>query len=261
MTGQPIRFDDGAAYEQMMGVWSRKAGAVFLDWLKPQASLDWIDVGCGNGAFTELIMTRAQPAHVAGVDPSEGQLSFARQREGLGTARFKTGDAMALPYPDARFDAAIMALVLVFVPDPAKGVAEMVRVVKPGGMVAAYMWDMLGGGFPLEPLYVEMRAMEIPLMRPPQVGASRMDAMRGLWEEAGLTAIETRDITVERSFAGFEAFWATALQSPTQGALLASLAPDVSQDLQARERGKLAVDPQGQITLSARANAITGRRP
>src|SRR4029079_8648100 len=97
MTQNPIRFDDGAAYEQMMGVWSGKAGAVFLDWLKPRGGLKWIDVGCGNGAFTELIVARTQPASVEGIDPSEGQLAYARKRAGLGTASFQTGDAMALP--------------------------------------------------------------------------------------------------------------------------------------------------------------------
>ena len=72
MTDQPIRFDDGAAYEQMMGLWSRTAGDVFLDWLAPRSGLSWIDVGCGNGAFTELIVARCAPAEVHGIDPSEG---------------------------------------------------------------------------------------------------------------------------------------------------------------------------------------------
>ena len=148
MAEQTIRFDDGAAYEQMMGIWSRSAGEIFLDWLAPPSGLRWIDVGCGNGAFTELLVERCAPAEVQGIDPSEGQLAFARTRPASRVAEFRQGDAMALPFPADRFDAAVMALVLVFVPDPAKGVAEMVRVVSPGGIVAAYMWDMLGAAFP-----------------------------------------------------------------------------------------------------------------
>ena len=145
MEDQQIRFDDGASYERMMGVWSRLAGDVFLDWLKPGAGLRWVDVGCGNGAFTERVVKRFAPAEIHGVDPSEAQLNFARARPGVRTALFHLGDAMALPFSSDRFDVAVMALVIFFVPDPAKGVAEMVRVVRPGGEVAAYVWDIVGG--------------------------------------------------------------------------------------------------------------------
>src|SRR5215831_4296489 len=124
----------------MMGTWSRLAGDVFLDWLAPPAGLRWIDVGCGNGAFTEGLIQRCAPAEVQGVDPSSQQIAFARTREGARGAVFTEGDAQALPFPARRFDAAVMALVLFFVPDPARGVAEMVRVVRPGGTVATYLW-------------------------------------------------------------------------------------------------------------------------
>ena len=97
-----------------------------------------------------------------------------------------------------------MALVIFFVPDPARGVAEMVRVVCPGGTVTTYAWDMLGGGFPLEPIQAEMRAMGLKPVLPPSAGASRMDALRSLWTGAGLEAVETREITVQRTFADFD---------------------------------------------------------
>src|SRR5215813_13797514 len=140
MAEQQIRFDDGASYERMMGVWSRLAGDVFLNWLKPRSGRRWLDVGCGNGAFTELIVKRFAPAKVHGIDPSEAQLDFARARATTQAARFQLGDAMALPFSNDSFDVAVMALVIFFVPDPAKGVAEMARVVGPGGQVAAYVW-------------------------------------------------------------------------------------------------------------------------
>jgi ubiquinone/menaquinone biosynthesis C-methylase UbiE len=143
-----IRFYDGAAYERMMGVWSRLAGDIFLDWLAPPSGLRWVDIGCGNGAFTELIVERCAPAEIQGIDPSQAQLAFARTRPAACVADFEQGDAMALPFPEHRFDVAVMALVLFFVPDPAKGVAEMVRVVRPGGTITAYLWDLPGGGFP-----------------------------------------------------------------------------------------------------------------
>ena len=80
MAGQQIRFDDGAAYERMMGTWSRLAGNIFLDWLAPRPGLRWIDIGCGSGAFTELLVERCAPTEVQGIDPSEAQLAFARAR-------------------------------------------------------------------------------------------------------------------------------------------------------------------------------------
>src|SRR6476469_4311482 len=143
MPDQPIRFDDGAAYDSFMGHWSRLAGAVFLDWLAPPSKQRWLDVGCGNGAFTEMIVQRCAPASIDGVDPSEGQLAYARTRPALRAAQLRQGDAMALPFPDDAFDAAVMPLVIFFVPDPAKGIAEMARVVRPGGLVTAYGWDLV----------------------------------------------------------------------------------------------------------------------
>jgi len=175
-----------------MGVWSRLAGEIFLAWLSPPPGLRWIDIGCGNGAFTELLVERCSPVEVQGIDPSAGQLAFARTRPASRVAEFRQGDAMALPFSGDRFDAAVMALVLVFVPDPVKGVAEMVRVVGPGGIVATYIWDMVGGGFPLDPILEEMCAMGLAPPRPPRVDASRMEVLRGLWTAAGLEAVETR---------------------------------------------------------------------
>src|SRR3984957_13489390 len=184
-----IRFNDGAAYERYMGKWSQLAGKIFLDWLASRPGLRWLDVGCGNGAFTEMLVEQCAPALVQGIDPSEGQLAFARTRPVSRVAQFRQGDAMALPFPDDSFDAAVMALVIFFVPDPAKGVAEMVRTVRPGGTVAAYAWDLFGGGFPLEPLQAELRALGRKPQLPPSPEASRLETLRALWADAGLVDI------------------------------------------------------------------------
>src|SRR5579862_9069567 len=109
-----IRFNDGAAYEQYMGKWSQLAGKTFLDWLAPKTGWRWLDVGCGNGAFTEMLVERCAPASVHGIDPSEGQLAYARSRPASRVAQYHLGDAMALPFPDAAFDAAVMPLVIFF---------------------------------------------------------------------------------------------------------------------------------------------------
>src|ERR1044071_2918110 len=115
-----------------MGKWSQLAGDAFLDWLAPKSGLRWLDVGCGNGAFTEMIVERCAPASVWGIDPSEGQLAYARTRPAARVAQVRQGDGMALPFGEDEFDVAVMPLVIFFVPEPAKGVAEMARVVGPG---------------------------------------------------------------------------------------------------------------------------------
>ena len=256
-----IRYDDGAGYERYMGSWSRLAGEVFLDWLAPRPGLRWIDIGCGNGAFTELLVQRCAPAEVQGIDPSEAQLAFARARPGAGGAAFHQGDAMVLPFPQDRFDTAVMALVIFFVPDPAKGVAEMVRVVCPGGTVTTYAWDMLGGGFPLEPIQAEMRAMGLKPVLPPSSGASRMEALRSLWTGAGLEAVETREITVQRRFANFDEFWTTCLLAASLRPMVAAMASGDVERLKTRVHERLPADAAGRITYSARANATKGRVP
>ena len=147
-TTPTIQFTDGAAYERYMGIWSRMVGAQFLHWLSAVDGMRWLDVGCGNGAFTEMLAQHGAPSTLAGIDPSAEQLAFARTLPSLAGADLRAGDAMALPFADNSFDAAVMPLVIFFVPEPRRGVTEMARVVAPGGLVTAYAWDMPGGGFP-----------------------------------------------------------------------------------------------------------------
>lgn len=258
--GPDVRFNDGAGYERMMGVWSRAAGDIFLDWLALPAGLRWIDVGCGNGAFTELIVQRHAPAAIEGIDPSEAQLAFARTRPAAQLAQFRQGDAMALPFGDASFDAAVMALVIFFVPEPARGVAEMARVVRPGGFVAAYAWDVMGGGLPFQPIIAEMNAMGMSPPRPPQSEASRMNALRALWQGAGLAEIETREIVVSRNFVDFEDFWTTNMLALI-GQVIAALPAADAEQLKARVRARLPAEASGRISCTSRANAIKGRVP
>ena len=261
MPQHQFRFDDGAAYERMMGVWSRLAGEVFLDWLAPPPGLRWLDIGCGSGAFTELLGERCAPAELHGIDPSEGQLRFARTRPVARIASFRQGDAMALPFPDNSFDAAVMALVIFFVPDPAKSVAEMARVARPGGLVATYAWDQMEGGTPQAPIQAELRAMGYRPSRPPSAEASRMAALRELWSGAGIAALETREIEVTRSFADFDDFWSASATGPSIAPILATMSAGEIEQLQARLRRRLPPGSAGRIAYAGRANAIKGRVP
>ena len=168
---------------------------------------------------------------------------------------------MALAEANASFDAAVMALVIFFVPEPAKGLAEMVRVTRPGGLVAAYAWDMLNGGFPLAPIQAEMRAMDITPLLPPSAAISRMEALSALWRDGGLENVETREITVERTFDDFEDYWTTAQMGASVMQTIADLAPDVRALLKTRASARLPAAADGRVTCGARANAVKGYAP
>jgi ubiquinone/menaquinone biosynthesis C-methylase UbiE len=261
VTEAKIRFSDGSAYDRMMGHWSRLVGEQFLDWLALKPGLVCIDVGCGNGAFTELLVARCAPRRVHGVDPSAQQVTFARGRHKAGVAEFQEGDAMALPFSAQSFDTALMALVIFYLSKPEKGVAEMARVTRPGGVVAAYAWDFAGGGSPTAMFQAEFRAIGIELLRPPSTDASRLDSLRALWQSAGFDAVETREITVQRSFVDFEDYWTITTAGETVAPPLAKM-PGVEVDrLKARLRAKFTPDAGGRVTASARANAVKGRLP
>jgi SAM-dependent methyltransferase len=255
---QQIRFEDGDAYERGMGPWSRLAGETFLEWLGPRPELRWLDVGCGTGSFAGLIAERCAPIEVQGVDPSEGQLTMARRRSSLRGMSFRQGDAMALPFEPHRFDAAVMALVIFFVPDPAKGVAEMARVVRPGGTVAAYAWDVLGGGFPFDPIWEETRAAGVAPLLPPNPSAGKLKALHRLWTDAGLQAVEAREIVVERTFPTFEDYWATSTITGGVRPALEALSVEQREKLKAGVGARLPIDAMGRVTWTARANAVKG---
>ncbi len=254
-------FSDGAAYERLMGRWSRIAGDTFIDWIHPAAGLDWLDVGCGNGAFTEAIVSRCAPATVTGIDPSDGQVAYARKRPGTAMAEFHVGDSQALPFAEQSFDVATMALVIAFVPDPAKGVAELARVLRPGGTAAAYMWDLPAQSLPLGPIYRALTDMGLAAPQPPSAAIASREAMEGLWRGGGLEAVETTVIPVTVSFSDFEDFWSSCTLPAGPHAKFVHALPDAAKDeLRQRLRAILPAAPDGRISYVSNANAVKGRR-
>ncbi|MFY9769752.1 MAG: class I SAM-dependent methyltransferase [Xanthobacteraceae bacterium] len=258
MNESPNLFADGKAYERLMGRWSKLAGEKFLDWLDAPKNQKWLDVGCGNGAFTEVLIARCAPAAVIGVDPSEGQLAYARGRTGTKRAEFRVADAQALPFPDKSFDATTMALVIVFIPDPAKAAREMARVVRPGGIVATYMWEF-PDGFPLAPLAAAMKNLGLTLPERPNVEASARDAMRAIWKAAGLNAIESEVIRIRVNFTSFDDFWdSNTVPVGPSGKALSELTPSAREQLKTRLRERLPIAADGSIAYEAFANAVKG---
>jgi len=253
-------FTDGEAYERLMGRWSRLVARTFLDWVDAPKNIDWLDVGCGNGAFTEELIARCAPAAVTAVDPSDDQLAYARTRTGASMADFRVGDAQKLPFADNSFDAGAMALVISFLPDPGRAVAEMARVVRPGGSVATYMWDTLAGGAPVHPIYLAMESMGFMSARPPNPKASDRDAMQGFWEDAGLEAIETRVIRISTVYSDFDDYWdSNVVPIGPQGKIIAGMPPGAREELRLRLRDHLSAGPDGRIIYEAFANSVKGR--
>jgi ubiquinone/menaquinone biosynthesis C-methylase UbiE len=253
-------FSDGEAYERLMGRWSRAAGRTFLAWLDAPKNLQWLDVGCGNGAFTEELITHCAPATVVAIDPSDDQLAHARTLPGAKIADFRVGDAQDLPFANASFDIAIMALVISFLPDPDKAVSEMVRVVRSGGWVATYMWDIPGGGTPVDSIYVEMESMGMTSMLPPNPAASRRETMQELWEKAGLDSVETRVIRIPVIYSDFDDFWnSNAVPIGPQGKSIEKMSAHAREELRTRLRERLPPNSDGRIVYESFANAVKGR--
>jgi ubiquinone/menaquinone biosynthesis C-methylase UbiE len=258
MSTTKITFDDGAVYERMMGVWSQLLGKQFIDWLNPAGGLRWIDVGSGSGAFTAQIAEFCSPSEVVGIDPSDAQIKFAQNRPVARPVNFQTGDAMALPFNADTFDAATMALVLFFIPNPMLGVSEMKRVVREGRSVSAYVWDIFGDGLPIKMIHKEFRKQGIGYPLPPSAEVSKMENLQKLWAEAGLKSIESKQINVERSFVDFEEFWSVTTSSPAVSVVFDDLEPDLVMEIRSSLQKELQPDASGRIICAAHANAIKG---
>lgn len=253
-------FEDGAAYELMMGRWSALVAAPFLGWLNLPEGLDWLDNGCGDGSFAEQLVLRQKPLSVVGVDPAPAQLAFARQRAGAAGILYLNGDAESLPLWSASVDAAVLALVLFFLPSPALALRELVRVVRPGGTIAAYHWDIDGGGSPLQPVLHAVRAEGHKSQSPPSAWASKLQASKDLWRDAGLTDVQACQFEVHRRFESFEAYWQTVHGSHQLRDLFASLSATALYRLKERVREQIHAAGTAPIILRAVANAVKGQR-
>ena len=258
MSEKTVVFEDGNAYEKMTGVWSQIVGKEFIEWLNSAGGLSWVDIGCGTGAFTAQVAELCSPSHLLGIEPSEAQIEFARKRPIAHQVTFQTGDATALECESSSFDVATMALVLYFLPNPALGVNEMKRVVKPGGIIATYDWDVPGGGLPHEWLHKELRKRGIEYPLPPTPEVSRMDELEKLWDKAGLRSIECKQFRATRTFTNFKELWDISMKAPAFLGIFDDLAPEVISDIRSTVESELTKCSSGSVSIHAHANAIKG---
>jgi SAM-dependent methyltransferase len=255
-------FDDAVAYEQFMGRWSRPLAKQFLGWLSAPNNVQWLDVGCGTGIFTKLILDMCSPAMVVGIDCADAQIQHARQSSVSERADFRIADAQLLPFSDVSFDVVASALTLNFVPDRSRALVEMRRVARPGGLIAGCVWDFAAELSPSWPVRLGMSRLGF---EPPSVtGAevSSLDALTTMFQQAGFEEVSTTSIDVTASFASFDEFWQS--QTPSYAPITKAIArmPEVARaTLQEMVIAELPSMPDGRIAFRARANAVRGQAP
>lgn len=259
MNNSKVHFDNGSNYEKLMGTWSELIGSLFLDWLALPQKIQWLDDGCGNGDLTEMIIKHFSPERISGIDLSSELLNYARTRLNCQLASFELGNAMNLPYVDNNFDVSVMALVIFFLSEPAKGLSEMIRVVRSGGCVATYAWDMQDDLYPLAPINKQLFAMGREQILPPNVNASKMSYLHDLWVGANLQDVQTKELTVSKTFNTFEDYWSTALLATDIKTVFNAMNASDQRLMKEGVRKNIKVTGNNQVIVLAKANAVRGQ--
>ncbi len=255
---------NGAAYEQYVGRWSRLVANEFLAWLDVPARSRWLDVGCGTGGLSQVILQTADPGSVKGIDRSLGYIALAQAAIQDRRAAFDTGDAQALPVEKGSYEAVVSGLMLNFLPQPERGAAEMARAAAPGGCVAAYVWDYAGkmqfmrhfwnAAAALDPRAHHLdEGRRFPLCQP--------EPLKQAFLAAGLREVDVRTIDVPTDFRDFDDYWSPFLggEGPAPG-YVKSLSEERRAALRERLRSALPFALDGSIPLVARAWAVRGVR-
>ncbi len=261
--GQPHLWGASEAYERYMGRWSRNVAPIFAEWIEAPTGASWIDIGCGTGILTSAILSRCKPARVVGIDSSQIFLQAAQEQVSDPRVSFKEGDAQAISEDDGVFDVAVSGLVLNFVSDRDAMIGEMRRIVRPGGIVALYVWDYPGHMQIMRYFFDAAHALD-PKAKEFDDGIKspfcRLGPLSALLANAGLTDVEARAIDIPTAFENFDEYWTPFLGGTGSAPKYCmSLSEQEREHLRESIRLRLPTGPDGEILLAARAWAVKGR--
>jgi ubiquinone/menaquinone biosynthesis C-methylase UbiE len=251
----------------MMGRWSRDLAALFIEFAGTRDGESTLDVGCGTGSLTYALLDAARDLRITGIDPAPVFLDAARAKPKAASIRFEQADATALPFENASFDRALSLLVLHFVPESERALAEMQRVVKPGGTVGAAVWDG-GGGYLAQCLFWDTAACLVPSGEEGRKNAysrplSRKGEMRAAFIESGFSDVVDASLTIRMNYAGFADYWEPIAAG--EGPLGAYLQKLGAKERTTLERGVRAAfeggAADGPRSFTASAWACVGRVP
>ena len=256
---------DGVGYEQVLGRWSRRLAPLLIGFGGLADGDHVLDVGCGTGSLSYALPEAADVGAVTGIDQAEVFLDYARRRSSNSRFTFRHADARSLPFPDSSFDCAFSMLVLHFIPDVEHAVAEMRRVVRPGGRVTAAVWDTFGG-MPVFRLLWDVAAVLDPTAERPRALFSSLTApgeMSAMWRQVGLTEVEQTTLTIRMDFANFDDYWRPFEGGDgPRGQFVASLSDAARAQLREHvRRGFLCNRPDGPRSFATTAWACRGTVP
>jgi ubiquinone/menaquinone biosynthesis C-methylase UbiE len=265
MADTRIAFDDANAYERYMARWSRAIGEKFLAWLDPTANRSWLDVGCGTGAFTELILAHAAPEKIVGIDPSPQQVEHAKHAVTAPQAEFRLGTAIDLPFETGEFDVVVSALVIHFIPDRPTAFREMLRVTKSGGIVAGYTWRRSPtiNDAPYGPMARGVIEIAGDVATSPTISEAMPDGLRAALSAEGYGDMEITTIEASQTFRDFEDYWTSQTDTSAHPVAKSAAALSDRDRDRLREvlRKALPAAEDGSITYFSRATAFKARKP
>lgn len=251
--GRRVGFNVGAeAYDRFMGRFSEPLAVLFADFAGVEPGQRALDVGCGPGGLTAQLVERLGADAVSAVDPSASFVAAARVR--LPDVNVRSASAEELPFPDRSFDATLAQLLVHFMTDPVAGLSEMARVTRPGGVIAACVWDHAKGGGPLSIFWRAVHEIDPHASDESQLAGSSEGHLAELRQAAGLTDVESSTLTVTVRFATFDDWWEPfTLGVGPAGAYVAGLDEPRQAELRSRFERLLPAPP---FNISASAWSV-----
>jgi SAM-dependent methyltransferase len=262
---QPDMFAESAAYDRFMGRWSRQLAPLFVTFVGVADGQDVLDVGSGTGVLALAVAAAAPKARVVGIDPAAPYVAFAQKQAAGRSVRFEVGDAQQMTFADRRFDRVVSLLVMNFIPDPAKALREMTRVTRPGGTIAAAVWDYGDGMRMLRVFWDEAVALDPSIAKRDErhMPLCRSGELAALWRAQGLQQVVEQPLSFDMRFPSFDDYWQPFLggQGPA-GAYAARLAEPARAALRDRLRQRLLEGrADGPLVMPARVWAVKGVVP